>query len=430
MTRTVVALYDNFEDANAAVRELVDSGFTRDDISLMAGDEQGTYGQYLESDTYHSEGMNKETDGASSGAGVGAGIGATLGGIGGLLVGLGALVIPGIGPVIAAGPLSAALAGLAGAGAGALAGGITGGLIGALVDVGVPEETAQYYSEGVRRGGTLLTIRTEDDMSSRAVSVMNRHNPVDINSRASEWRSQGWAGFQSDARHSDVSADTEMHHDHEHDHIPNTGDGDTAFGSGGAAGTNFGGVSGQNYGQGSYGSETDSRREFDQGSSYGTSHETGRDFDQGGGAMGHSDSVARGENTSLGGLTGRDYNTTGGDMPSTGSDYRSADQGLHGTMDSDFGRGQFRDYGSYDTSFHDHFNTLYGVTGGSYQYDQYQPAYRYGYDLAVNPQYTGRSWMDVEPEARQYWEDREPGAWERFKDAVQHAWHEVRDRID
>lgn len=188
MTRTVVALYDDFQHANAAVRELVDNGFSREEISLMASDQKGEYSQHISGTKMEDRSDTEVATGASQGAGVGASIGAALGGIGGLLVGLGALVIPGIGPVVAAGPLAAALAGLAGAGAGALAGGVTGGLIGALVDAGVPEETAQYYSEGVRRGGTLVTVRTDDNMSGRAVNIMNRHNPVDINSRSAQWR--------------------------------------------------------------------------------------------------------------------------------------------------------------------------------------------------------------------------------------------------
>src|SRR5690606_38716981 len=113
--------------------------------------------------------------GAAEGAGVGAGIGAVLGGLGGLLVGLGALTIPGIGPVIAAGPLAAALTGLAGAGAGAVAGGVTGGLIGALTGLGVPEENAQYYAEGIRRGGVLVTARVADNRTSEAVDILNRY---------------------------------------------------------------------------------------------------------------------------------------------------------------------------------------------------------------------------------------------------------------
>lgn len=191
MARTVVALYDDFTTANDVVRDLVDHGFAREDISLMASDATGEYGSYLGDETR----VDYETSATASGAGVGAGIGAVLGGLGGLLVGLGALAIPGIGPVVAAGPLAAALSGLAGAGVGAVAGGVTGGLIGALVDMGLPEEEAQFYTEGIRRGGTLVTVQTADYMADQARDVMNRYNPVDLNERVSSWRERGWSGF-------------------------------------------------------------------------------------------------------------------------------------------------------------------------------------------------------------------------------------------
>ena len=195
MSRTVVALYDDFTTANDVVRDLIDHGFAREDISVMASDATGEYGAYLTEET----GVDHETSATVSGASVGAGIGAVLGGMGGLLVGLGALVIPGIGPVVAAGPLAAAISGLAGAGVGAVAGGVTGGLIGALVDMGLPENEAQYYSEGVRRGGTLVTVQAADHMANQARDVMNRYNPVDINERVSSWRERGWTGFDPDA---------------------------------------------------------------------------------------------------------------------------------------------------------------------------------------------------------------------------------------
>jgi hypothetical protein len=195
MTRTVVALFDDFSSANDAVRDLVNNGYSRDDLSMVANDAEGKYGQYLSSENK----ATMDTSATSEGAGVGAGIGAVLGGIGGLLIGLGALAIPGIGPVIAAGPLAAALTGLAGAGVGAVAGGVTGGIIGALVDLGVPEESAQYYAEGVRRGGTLVTVRTADDMTDRAVDILNSHNPVDINKRSTQWRESGWTRFDPNA---------------------------------------------------------------------------------------------------------------------------------------------------------------------------------------------------------------------------------------
>lgn len=196
MARTVVALYDRFEDANDAVRDLVKRDFPREDISLVMNDTEDRYSPYLRGDQgSEAAGEYADTTNASEGAGVGAGIGAVVGGLGGLLVGLGALTIPGVGPVLAAGPLAAALSGLAGAGVGAVAGGVTGGLLGALVDMGIPEETAHYYAEGVRRGGALVTVRTADTTADQVVEVLNDHNPVDINQRAEKWRNAGWTRF-------------------------------------------------------------------------------------------------------------------------------------------------------------------------------------------------------------------------------------------
>jgi len=67
----------------------------------------------------------------------------------------------------------------------------------------------------------------------------------------------------------------------------------------------------------------------------------------------------------------------------------------------------------------------------NYTYDQYLPAYRYGYDLAVNERFRDYTdWNSVETDARRYWEERNPGTWERFKNAVQHAWQEVKESVD
>src|SRR5262245_52926382 len=122
MAKSIVGIFDQRSEAESAVRELIDSGFRRDDVSMIAG--TGT-GEYTQSTPAADEGV--------SGTAAVATTGAVVGGIGGLLVGLGSLAIPGIGPVIAAGPLATTLLGV---GVGAAA----GGLIGALVDVGVPEE--------------------------------------------------------------------------------------------------------------------------------------------------------------------------------------------------------------------------------------------------------------------------------------------------
>jgi hypothetical protein len=161
---------------------------------LVAHDVAGEYGQTLNTGDW------KNTTGTGDATAAGAGMGAVLGGLAGMLVGLGALIIPGIGPVLAAGPLATVLSGIIGAGVGAVGGGIAGGLIGALVDMGVPEDQAQYYAEGVRRGGVLVTARVPDDQESQVRNVLNRHNAVDVERRANDWRTRGWTGYDPTAQ--------------------------------------------------------------------------------------------------------------------------------------------------------------------------------------------------------------------------------------
>ncbi|NLG51601.1 MAG: hypothetical protein GX552_15970 [Chloroflexi bacterium] len=180
MARTVVALYDDKSNAQRAVQELLDSGFDREGISVLT--------------RRMKEGHNMPTGNeAIEGAGIGAAIGLVFGGLDGLLVGLGALTVPGIGPIVAAGPLIAALTG-AGVGAG------VGAIVGALANLGVTEEEARVYAEGVRRGGTLVLAQTSDQMVTQAANIMDRHNPADMEQRATEWRSGGWTGLEADGQ--------------------------------------------------------------------------------------------------------------------------------------------------------------------------------------------------------------------------------------
>ncbi len=183
MRSTVVGFFDNLPEAQAAVQDLVSQGIPRDDISLTANNARGEY-----ADSATDAGTGDRGNHAGSGAAAGAGIGAVLGGIGGLLVGLGALAIPGIGPIVAAGPLAAALAG---AGIGAAA----GGLVGALTGMGIPEEDAHTYAEGVRRGGSLVTVHADENRYGAIADILNRHGAVDVDQRAAEWRNRGWSGF-------------------------------------------------------------------------------------------------------------------------------------------------------------------------------------------------------------------------------------------
>lgn len=182
--QTIVGLFDDLGAAHAAVQALRDLGLPSSDVSLVAHDATGAYSQSLTASAAPA------TDATAAGAGMGA----VLGGLAGMVVGLGALVLPGIGPVLAAGPLATVLAGILGAGVGAVGGGMAGGLIGALIDLGVPEDQAQYYAEGLRRGGALVTARVADQQAGPVRELLS-HHAIDVEQRVQTWRAQGWSGY-------------------------------------------------------------------------------------------------------------------------------------------------------------------------------------------------------------------------------------------
>jgi uncharacterized protein (TIGR02271 family) len=142
---TVAGLFRNTAQAERAIRDLKAAGFTDNQIGVIMQDRAEE--RRLATDT-----GTKAGEGAAAGA-VGGGV---LGGLVGLLAGVGALVIPGIGPIIAGGALASTLAG---AGIGAAA----GGLIGALIGMGIPEEDARHYETGLREGGILVTVEAGAD---------------------------------------------------------------------------------------------------------------------------------------------------------------------------------------------------------------------------------------------------------------------------
>ncbi|MGN6371017.1 MAG: YsnF/AvaK domain-containing protein [Phycisphaerae bacterium] len=178
--KTIVGMFDNLSDANAAVSDLTNLGIRRQDISVITHKKDATD----RTTTTDADADHKETH-AAEGAGTGAGVGAVVGAGAGILASLGLLAIPGIGPLLAAGPIVTALAG---AGVGAVSGGIVGGLIG----LGIPEEDAAEYEEGVRRGGTVVTVRVDDAQAQQAADILDRHHAVNMQTRTQEWRKAGW----------------------------------------------------------------------------------------------------------------------------------------------------------------------------------------------------------------------------------------------
>jgi len=177
--KTIVAIYDDIAVARQVVEDLVDADFLRSSISLITNDANNQYSHYLDKD------YTPRKDAVTSIQG--AGFGAAVGGLTGVIVGLASLV-PGIGLVIAAGPIAAGLTGI-------LAGSVTGGIIGALVKSGVPKDESPYYAEGIRRGGTLVSVQTSDTL--RAEDILNRYGSTNIHERINQWRQEGWTGFET-----------------------------------------------------------------------------------------------------------------------------------------------------------------------------------------------------------------------------------------
>lgn len=149
-------LYDSFEAAGAAVRNLEAAGIPADDISLIADN----------SDSWYRDDVGRVDD-VPEGASAGAGVGAAVGGGAGLLAGLGLLTIPGIGPVVAVGWLAATAAGAA-------AGAATGGIIGALFGADVSDANARTYAEGIRKGGSLVSVRTNAVNEAELEGILDR----------------------------------------------------------------------------------------------------------------------------------------------------------------------------------------------------------------------------------------------------------------
>src|ERR1044071_9583740 len=169
MTVTISRLYDSHNDAQQAVQRLESGGVPHSDISIVANNSDSWFNTDKKVD------RDRDRDGVDDRAespGKGAGIGAGLGGAAGLLAGLGLLAIPGLGPVVAAGWLASTAVGIA-------AGAASGGIVGALVDAGVDRDHAAVYSESVRRGGTMVTVRARDEDAGRVATLLESYKPID-----------------------------------------------------------------------------------------------------------------------------------------------------------------------------------------------------------------------------------------------------------
>jgi hypothetical protein len=167
-------IYRTQAEIEYAVDLLRAEGFRNTDISVLLPNNQGTKDFAVEKNT-------KAPEGTATGATTGAVIGGALG----WLAGIGALAIPGVGPLIAAGPIVAALTGVG-------VGGAIGGVGGALIGMGIPEYEAKRYEGRIKEGGILLSVHCDDsNWTKKAKDLLERTGATDIASTgeaAADWQ--------------------------------------------------------------------------------------------------------------------------------------------------------------------------------------------------------------------------------------------------
>jgi len=160
-THTIVGLFPTPQIAKTAVSELERAGFSRDSISVVTTDSGRTV-------SAPKIGPVPETGSQED-----VGEKAAIGGAAGFILGIAALAVPGVGPILAMGPLAAALGGAA-------AGAATGGLIGVFTNEGIPEEAASRYSKAIGSGRLMVTVRTDAARVDEAAGILDRAGAIDV----------------------------------------------------------------------------------------------------------------------------------------------------------------------------------------------------------------------------------------------------------
>jgi uncharacterized protein (TIGR02271 family) len=179
---TVVGLFRDQPAAERAIQRLTAAGFTQEQIGVAVRDRERQDAIIDETGTQ-----------AAEGAKTGAVSGGVVGGVVGLLAGVGALAIPGIGPIIAGGALASTLAG---AGIGAAA----GGLLGALVGMGIPEEDARHFEHGFKQGGILVTVNAGARSAEARRSLLESGADLGPTARTTAEATTGYAGTSDQKR--------------------------------------------------------------------------------------------------------------------------------------------------------------------------------------------------------------------------------------
>lgn len=161
MSKTVAAIFESRDYAEKAARQIRDRGLKTEDISIVAkhGDEHGDGAGTMGVDGH---GVNDNiSDGVVTGG--------VLGGLAGLLIGAGSMIVPGLGIIAAAGPIT-----------GLLSGAVTGGIVGGLVDLGIPEKQSRQYETDIKAGKILFSMRADDDKIDDIAAILRNNGASSV----------------------------------------------------------------------------------------------------------------------------------------------------------------------------------------------------------------------------------------------------------
>jgi len=386
MAKTLVALYDTCTDAERVVQELITDGFARSDIHLALDHTEGC-------ETQHAA---VEWDSAYAGA----------------------------------------------------------NLLDTLADMGVPYEEAHAYAEGVHRGSALVVVESSDDRAERGMAILQRLHPVDIHERTAQWRQEGWTGTAAAATTSTPMARTTTA-------TRSTQEQARAQ----TRVTNQGATTRRVEGDKEIAIpvvEEDlaiGKREVERGHVRIYSRVTERPVEESVRLREEKVTVERRPVERP--ATDADFAAAGKDViemtekaeepvvtkrarvveevvvHKEATEHTETVRGAERHTDVDVQREPEtatptrrvtapQDFATYTDDFRKHYGTAFGNKGVAYT--EYEPAYRYGYELGTTERYRGRDWAALEADARRDWEARHPSTWERFKDAIRYGWDKVRAR--
>jgi uncharacterized protein (TIGR02271 family) len=384
MAKTLVALYDRCTDAERVVQELIKDGFARSDVHLALDHTEGC-------ETQHAA---VEWDSAYEGD----------------------------------------------------------NFFDTLVDLGVPHEEAHAYAEGVRRGGALVVVESSDERAERGMAILQRLHPVNIHERTAQWRQEGWTGYDATAKTSAPRSSAVTATRRAQEQARST----TRVANQGASTRRIEGdkevtipVVEEDIAIG--------KREVERGHVRIYSRVTEQPVEE---------SVRLREEKVTVERRPVDRPATEADFAAAGKDViemtekaeepvvtkrarvveevvahkevTERTETVRGTerhTDVDVQREPetatatrrvtTQDFATYNDDFRKHCTTAFAGKGA---YVDYEPAYRYGYELGTHERYRGRDWVALEADARRDWEARHPNTWERFKDAIRYGWDKVRAR--